>query len=547
MNNQAMSGSDKWLLRTCLWIPLLALLLFFGMPMLVIVWKSFVLDTGETGLGNYLDLIHSPGILRSTVNSLVLGISTTIITIFLAFILAYGLERTCMKGRRFVGMTLSLPVLAPSLVLGLGLLFLLGRNGIIGKMLGIRMDMYGFWGLLMADVLYALPEAVMILRAAFMQSDARVYEAASVLGAGKIRQFLDITLPGVRYGLLSAAFVVFSITITDFGNAVVIGGNYSVLATEIYSQVNGQMRLGLGAAVGIVLLIPSVVSVWIERTASRLQNTQQASLPLVPQPSPLRDTLHSLFGMVCGISILLVILTVVVASFTELWPYKFAFTLKNYNLTISDGYSSLWISLGVATLTAIIGTVLVFMITFSISHMQDTWSKRSAVLLSALPVGVPGLVLGLSYAFSFNMPAMPWGVLYGSIVLVALCNFYHYHTQTYMTMMTGLRNVPQQLEDAISVLGGGIFRIMTDIYLPAMKVVIIMVAGFLFMRSMVTLSAVIFLITPDMQLAATTIMRLDEAGLTVQAAAFSTCIMGIVGMAAFGLFLLQRRTQRSQR
>lgn len=546
MSHTTLSTTDTWLLRTCLWIPLLALLLFFGMPMLVIVWKSFVLDSGQTGLGNYLDLIHSPGILRATINSLMLGVATTIITIVLAFILAYGLERTCMKGRRFVGMALSLPVLAPSLVLGLGLLFLMGRNGVIGKMLGIRMDMYGFWGLLIADVLYALPEAVMILRAAFMQSDARQYEAASVLGATRTRLFMDITLPGVRYGVLSAAFVVFSVTITDFGNAVVIGGNFSVLATEIYSQVNGQMRLGLGAAVGIVLLIPSVVAVWIERTAARRQNTQQAGIPLTPQPSRLRDGLHTLFGMVCAVAILLVILTVVVASFTELWPYKFAFTLKNYNLTISDGYSSLWTSLGVATMTAVIGTVLVFLMTFSISHMPDGWSKRSAVLLSALPVGVPGLVLGLSYTFSFNMPAMPWGALYGTTILVALCNFYHYHTQTYMTMMTGLRNVPQQLEDAISVLGGGIVRIMTDIYLPALKVVIIMVAGFLFMRSMVTLSAVIFLITPDMQLAATTIMRLDEAGLTVQAAAFCTCIMAIVGVVAFGLHLLQRRTHTPQ-
>ena len=111
MSHTTLSSTDTWLLRTCLWIPLLALLLFFGMPMLVIVWKSFVLDSGQTGLGNYLDLIHSPGILRATINSLVLGVATTVITIVLAFILAYGLERTCMKGRRFVGMALSLPVL----------------------------------------------------------------------------------------------------------------------------------------------------------------------------------------------------------------------------------------------------------------------------------------------------------------------------------------------------------------------------------------------------------------------------------------------------
>jgi iron(III) transport system permease protein len=161
-----------------------------------------------------------------------------------------------------------------------------------------------------------------------------------------------------------------------------------------------------------------------------------------------------------------------------------------------------------------------------------------ATLLSALPVGVPGLVLGLAYVFTFNSADLPWGMLYGTALLVALCNYYHYHTQGFTTMMMGMRHIPASMEDATSVLGGGVVRVMRDVYLPAMRVTLISVAMFLFMRSMVTLSAVIFLVTPSLPLGAVTVMRLDEAGFTSQAAAFSTCIMGIVAIMALLLNLL---------
>ncbi|KAF1020525.1 MAG: Sulfate transport system permease protein CysW [Paracidovorax wautersii] len=500
---------DRWLLRACLWLPLIALLLFFALPMLSVAWRSLTNDsTGAIGLGNYQALLHTPGIWRAVANSLLLGGSTTAITVLLGFVIAYGIERTAMPGKRLIGMTLSLPVLAPSLVLGLGLIFLLGRNGVVGKMLDMRPDIYGFWGLLIADVLYALPQAVLIIRAALRYGDARQYEAAEMLGAGGWRQFFDITLPGVRYGLLSAAFVVFTVTITDFGNAVVIGGNFSVLATEIYNQVSGQMKFGMGAVVGIVLLLPAALSVWIERVAARRQAMAggEGALPPVPRHLPARDIPVFLLSLTVAVSIALVIFTVVMASFIRLWPYRLDFTLRHYNIDLAGGYASLWTS----------------------------------VWLSAMPVAVPGLVLGLSYVFAFNTADWPWGALYGSALLIALCNYMHYHTQGYATMMTGMRNVPGALEDAVTVLGGGVGRTLSDVYLPAVRTTLVAVGLFLFMRSMVTLSAVIFLVTPDVPLAAVTVMRLDEAGFTSQAAAFSTCIMAIVATMAALLHALVR-------
>lgn len=537
-----MRPADRWLLRACLGLPLLALLMFFGMPMLGIGWRSLLQDGGGVGLGNYAALLDTPGVWRALGNSLLLGAATTVVVLVLGFVLAFGLERTCMPGKRFAAIGLALPMLAPSLVLGLGLIFLLGRNGIVGKMLGMRPDVYGFWGLLAADVLYALPQAVLILRAALRHGDARQYEAAEMLGASPWRQFVDITLPGVRYGLLSAAFVVFTITITDFGNAVVIGGNFPVLATEIYNQVSGQMKFGLGAVVGIVLLVPAALSVFIEHLAARRQAGvgAESAQPPVPQRRPARDSAFFAAMLLTIGSIYAVVVTVVVASFIRLWPYKLDLTLKHYDIDIAGGYAPLWTSVWVSLLAAGLGTALLFMLAFGVQRLPGR-AAALARLLSALPVAVPGLVLGLAYVFSFNTASLPWGALYGTALLLALCNYYHYHTQGFVTVSTGLRTVPAALEDATQVLGGGTARVLADVYLPALRTTLLAVAVFLFMRSMVTLSALIFLITPSLSVGAVTVMRLDEAGFTSQAAAFSTCIMVLVGTMALLLHLATRR------
>jgi iron(III) transport system permease protein len=529
-----MARLDRCLLRLCLWLPLAVLGLFFALPMLTIAWRSLVDDgTAELGLGNYQALLASPAVWQAAGNSVLLGLATTVISVLLGFVVAYGIERTAMPGKRLIAMLMSLPVLAPSLVLGLGLIFLLGRNGVVGKMLGIRPDVYGFWGLLLADVLYALPQAILIIRAALRHGDARQYEAAEMLGASAWRQFFDLTLPGVRYGLLSAAFVVFTITITDFGNAVVIGGDFVVLATEIYNQVSGQMKFGMGAVVGILLLLPAALSVWIERLASErqavvgLENAQ----PPVSQRRPARDIPVFLLSLLLAACVTLVVLTVVLASFIRLWPYKLDLTLRHYAIDLAGGYSSLWTSIWISGLAALLGTGLLFMLTFGVRRLPGRLARLGG-LLSAMPVAVPGLVLGLSFVFVFNSTVLPLEWLYGSALLIALCNYMHYHTQGYAAMMTGMRNVPTALEDASTVLGGGLGRVLGDVYLPALRSTLVAVALFLFMRSMVTLSAVIFLVTPSLPLAAVTVMRLDEAGMTSQAAAFSTCIMAIVATIA---------------
>ena len=428
---------------------------------------------------------------------------------------------------------------------GLGLIFLLGRNGLIGKLLNTEIDIYGFWGLLIANTLYGLPQAVMIIGAALMLADARIYEAAEVMGARPLRQFRDITLPTAKFGILNAAFVVFIITITDFGNAAVIGGDYSVLATEIYSQVIGQRNFNLGAVVGIMLLLPTVVAFYIERQAEKRRQGQEAGsrVPHVPVYAPARDLPMAAACLSIAFAIAAVIAIVVYASFVRLWPYRFDLTWKHYDITLAGGYSSLWTTIRISLIAAAGGAALIFLLCLGLRRTPPSVA-RIIRMLAVMPAAVPGMVLGLAYILAFNSTATPLYLLYGTATLIAAVNFYHYHTQAFLTAMTGFRQIPDALEEAAASLGAGLGRIARDVIAPFVAPMLVSVFFFLFMRSMVTLSAVIFLTTPRLTVASVTIMRLDDAGLTSQAAAFSTCVMLVVAAAMLAMRLIMHLALR---
>lgn len=540
-----MAVTDRLLLAACLGVPLTGLVLFFVYPLATVALKSLTLADGRLGVANYLAILTGPGIARVTVNSVVLSLATTLISLVLGFAVAYALQRTALRGRGLAAVALALPMLAPSLVQGLGILFLLGRNGLLHKWTGITVDAYGFSGLLISDVFYALPQAVLILEAALRQSDARYDAAAEVMGAGRWRRFFDITLPNARFGIMSAGIVVFTVTITDFGNAAVIGGNFRVLATEIYAQVSGQMNFGMGAVVGILLLLPTAVAVVAERIVSRRQfaGGSEGAIPVAPDSVPARDIPLGLAVHACSLAIIAVVATVVFASFVRLWPYNLSMTWRNYDITVAGGYRPLATTLEVSLGAALFGVVLLFLMAFGMKRLPPRLA-RLAYLAAVLPVGVPGMVLGLSYVFAFNIGDNLLGMLYGGGLLIALCNFYHYHSQGFLTMMTGMRAVPPALEEAVSCLGGGLADVLKDAVVPFIAATAVSVFFFLFMRSMVTLSAVIFLITPTLSVAAVSVMRLDEAGFVSQAAAFSTCIMATVLAALVVMRLLLRRAAR---
>ncbi|MBL8654701.1 MAG: ABC transporter permease subunit, partial [Alphaproteobacteria bacterium] len=285
--------TDALLQRLALLGVVAYLAVFLALPLGTLFEKSFRDHNGAwVGLANWLRYMETPSLVASLGNTIWVSLLATAIVVPLAFVYAYALTRTTMRFRgtfRAIGL---LPILAPSLLSAISLIYLFGNQGLARWVL-MGNSVYGPIGIVIAQVFYCFPHAFLILATALSIADKRHYEAAEVLGASNARIFLTVTLPGVKYGLVSAFFVVFTMVATDFGIPKVIGGRFNVLATDIYKQVVGQQNFEMGAVVGMVLLLPACLAFAADRWVARRQVAllTARAVPFTPQANAMRDWL----------------------------------------------------------------------------------------------------------------------------------------------------------------------------------------------------------------------------------------------------------------
>lgn len=515
----------KWGLVAVAAVPLL---LFVLHPLWSILRKSFDTAAG-IGLDNYLRYFGGDRTLEILGNTFAVSIMATAVTIALAYGFAYAMHRSHMPAKGLLRLIALLPLFAPSLVQAQGLLLLLGRNGLINRTFDLSIEVYGFWGIVIADTLYAFPHAFLMLSAALAVADARLYESATMLGASAWRAFWTITIPSTKYGLMSAIFIVFTIVITDFGNPMVIGGDFNVLATEMYNEVFGQANFERGAVIGVVLLLPAAIAVAIEHWISRRQYAviSAQSKPLTVRPNPRFDALMLTYAAFVCLAILSILAIVVFASFVHLWPYNMTLSLRHYDFDVQQGSQPIWNSIWVSLAAAGIGMTATVCAAIVLTKYRNI-GTRFLYFLAILPAAVPGTVLGLGYIIAFNDPANPLNVLYATFLILAICNVYHYHAQGFLIAATSLKQISATFDEASASLGASILRTLWKVTLPVIWPSVVSVGVFFFMRSMVTLAAVIFLFTPATQLAAVSVLLLEERGATNQAAAFSVSIIAVV-------------------
>ena len=507
------------------------LVLFVLYPLSQILSRSFSTPQGF-GFANYAAMLGNPRFLRITWNSFEVTLVSAALAIVLAYAFAYAVQRSTLPGRNLFRLIAVLPLFAPSLVQAQGLVLLFGRNGIINRQFGLGIEIYGYWGIVIASVLYVFPYAFLILSAALAVADARLYESAEILGATKSRVFRTVTLPSTRYGLAAAIFVCFTLVITDFGNPMVIGGDYTVLASEVYNQVIGQANFEMGTVIGVVLLIPAAVAAIVEKRVSAKQYAQVGEhyRQLVPGPDRARDLGLAVVVLAVSGAILAVLAVVVFASFVHLWPYRMEFSLRHYAFDVQNGIQPLWNSIYVSLGAAGIGVVVVTAAAYVIEKFPSP-ATRVLYFLSILPAAVPGMVLGLGYILAFNDPANPVYAIYGTLAIIAVANVYYYHAHGFLISGTSLKQISGRFDEASATLGGSRVQTFVKVTLPLLFPTLVGIAVFFFMRSMVTLSAVIFLITPNTQVAAVSVLYLQDRGATNQAAAFSVCIIASVMLA----------------
>jgi len=531
------------------------LFVFLTLPLAMLFVRSVQDKAGATvGLANFATYLASPAFARSAGNTLTFAVLTTAIVVPLAFGFAFAIQRTCIPFKGMWRNIALLPILAPSMLAALSFIYLFGNQGVLKSVLGWvgLTTVYGLPGMVLAMAFAAFPHAVMILFAALSLSDARLYEAADSLGTPEWRKFVTITLPGARYGVISAAMVVFTMAVSEFGVPKVIGGNYSVLAIDIYKQVIGQQNFNIGAVVGLILLLPAVLAYAIDWSVRRRQQALMTARSVLyrARPAVARDRVALAFVLLVSAVMLLVIGMAVYGSFVRVWPYNLSFTLNHYTYGfeeagVDNAYRN---SLVMALWCAVLGAAITFAGGYWLEKTRGADALRGPIRLQAMvPMAVPGLVLGIGYILFFNHPSNPLNFLYGTMTILVASTIVHFYSSSHLTAVTALKQLDNEFESVSASLKVPFYKTFWRVTLPVCLPTIIDISRYYFVNAMTTISAVVFLYSPKTALASISIVQLDEAGNVGSAAAMATLIVAtsavvtIISMALEGWLL--RHTQ----
>ena len=498
---------------------------------------------GNMDLADVMPLLRSAQFLPMLRNSLVTSLWSTVISCVLAFCLAFAMNRAKIRGKSLFLVLFTLPMLIPSVSHGTGLVLLLGDNGILTTLFGINIGLYGYTGIIMGSVLYSFPVAFLMFHDAFQYEDFAIYEAARVLGLSRLHQFRSITLPYLRRTILSAVLAVFTMVFTDYGVALMTGGTAMTLPVYMYREVIGMMDFSSGSVVGLVLLLPSVVTFLSDLLSSREPAGAAVRKRYQVEPRLRRDLL-----VYCLFFLVLVLLCLPVAaflclSFVRQYPIDLTFSLDTVRKLLSSGIGIYLVnSLATALLTALLGTCLSYFTAYVTALSGKAPGVKLLHFISMLPLAVPGVVLGLAYVLTFRDTP-----LYSTLLILVVVNIVHFFSSPYLLAYNSLSKCNRNLEDVAQTLGISRLRMILDVYLPCTVPTVIEMYSYYFVNSMITISAVSFLVNFRTMPLSLLIPQLDSQSFIEGTAFVSLLILGINLTEKCIAFLLKRAVIRKTR
>jgi iron(III) transport system permease protein len=470
-------------------------------------------------------IIESVQFRQSLKNSILAAGIGTIIAITAAYILSICVVRTNMRFREIFSVLATLPMLIPSISHGMGLILLLGSNGILTRLLGIKQSIYGLNGIVLGSVFYAFPVAFLMLSDILKYEDSSPYEAAAVLGIPRISQFFSITIPYLRKPLISVIFAVFTLIFTDYGVPLMIGGRFITLPVLMYQEVIGLLDFKRGSVIGAFLLLPAVIAFLFDVLNRDKGNQNFIIQEKSKKENALRDGIAVVYSVLICFIITLPLVIFVILTFVNKYPVDLSFSLANIAKTLNMNagrylINSLIIALGVSVL----GTVLSYTIAYFTARTSGKTSK-TLHLIAITSLAIPGLVLGLSYILFFKT-----SFLYGTFSILILVNIIHFLASPYLMAYNSLGKLNGNLEDVGLTLGISRFFVIKDCLIPQTRLTIFEMFSYFFVNSMMTISAVSFLNTIRNKPVSLMITQF-EAQLFLEGAAFISLLILICNFA----------------
>ena len=522
---------------------ILLLFLFVVWPLLEVVKQSVIGPDGTASLTAYFKIITTRQNYQAFVNTMQLAIIVSILATIIGFLFAYCTSHLAIHGKKAFSLMAMLPMVSPPFSVAMSIIMLFGSRGLISyTILGMRdANIYGFMGLVFTQTISYFPIAYLLLAGMLQSIDPSIEDAARDLGSSKWRTFRTVTVPLVRPGIANAFLLVFIKSVADFANPMAIGGNYITLATQIYLQAIGSYDIQGGAAVAVVLLDIAIIlfiisKYWLEKK-SYVTITGKATQARVL----IRD--RSIVWPVAGFCFLvtaivfLIYILIPIASFIKVWGMNYSLTLDHYRYAFDVGGRAIKDTTMLAIIATPIAGLLGMVIAFLV--VRKKFIGRGFINFSSLlSIAVPGTVIGIGYILTFNTPPLQ---LTGTAAILIAAFVVRALPIGIRAGVSSLEQIDPAIEEAAADLGSSATKVFRTITLPLIRNAFFGGLVYAFIRSMTSISAVIFLVSANYSLL--TILTLDqvEDSRYGVASAFSTILILIVYAAILIINLMLRQ------
>jgi iron(III) transport system permease protein len=499
-------------------------------------------------------------------NSLFLAVCVGFLTTVLGLIFALVVTRSGFKYRRAVRALTILPIITPPFVIGLALILMFGLSGSItqffSELFGLEPTrwLYGLPGLMIAQVLAYTPIAFLVLIGVVEGVSPSMEEAAQTLRASRWQVFKTVSLPLMRPGLANAFLLGFIESMADFGNPLILGGNFDVLSTEIFFAIVGaQYDQGRAAVLAIVLLGFTLTAFFAQRKWLGKKSYTTVSgkgdsgvHPLMPRALAIPVLAIAAIWSTFTVTIYGMI---VYGSTVKLWGVDNTLTFKHYVTAFSvritekgwqwtgSAWDSFWTTIQIATiaapLTAAVGLITAYLLT-----RQSFRGKNAFEFGTMLSFAIPGTVIGVSYILAFNVPPIE---LTGTGAILVISFIFRNMPVGVRAGIASMSQLDKSLDESSLTLGANSWQTFRKIILPLLKPAILAALVYSFVRAMTAISAVIFLVSAKYDMATSYIIGRVENNDYGLAIAYSTTLIFVMLLAVGLLQLLVGRTKIGRR
>jgi len=508
------------------------------------VFKASLIVNHKLDFSNYLAIFSKRYYYQPFFNSMILGVYTATLGTIIGFVFAYALTRTPLPFKNFFRLTATFPIISPPFVVALSAILLFGRAGTLtpylNKIIG-NYTIYGLGGLVLVETIAYAPTAFLVLYGILQAIDPSLEEAAMDLGASRLKVFSTITLPLSTPGIASAWLLVFIQSLADFGNPMVIAGNYRVLSVQAYLQIAGMYDTSRGATLAILLFIPTIVAFFIQK----YWVAQKSYITITGKPTG--STIKRLEWYIklpvyssCLIFTAIVFLfygTIVYGSFQTLWGVNPTLTTKHYIEMFQVAKDYILDSLTLSSLATPIAGILGIFISFLV--IRKKFIGRGAMeFISMLTFAVPGTVVGIGYILAFNQKTMllPF-IITGTAWIIIILLVFRNMPVGIRAGIAALQQIDPSIEEASTDLGADSSTTFRRITLPMIAPAFFSGLAYNFVKAMTAISAVIFVVSGKWNLITVAILGFVDNSRYAQAAAMCNLLIVIV-LVALGVIQL---------